>query len=303
MDIDRHIATLLNGGCLPERDLKLICDRAKEIFLEESNIQPVRAPVNVCGDIHGQFYDLQALMKEGGDIPSSNYIFIGDFVDRGYNSVETMEYLLCLKVKYPGNIMLLRGNHESRQCTQVYGFYEELLRKYGNSSPWRLFMDVFDCLPLGALIEGQILCVHGGLSPDMRTIDQIRTIDRKIEIPHEGPFCDLMWSDPEEVEYWAVNSRGAGFLFGAKVTKEFCRLNDLTLICRAHQLVMEGYKYWFPDQNLVTVWSAPNYCYRCGNIASILCLDENLNQNWKTFKEVPESAKSINPKSVLPYFL
>lgn len=170
MDIDRHIASLLNGGCLPERDLKLICERAKEIFLEESNVQPVRAPVNVCGDIHGmfcmnypgQFYDLQALIKEGGEIPGSNYIFIGDFVDRGYNSVETIEYLLCLKgtyamfsvVKYPGNVILLRGNHESRQCTQVYGFYEELLRKYGNASPWRLFMEVFDCLPLAALIEG-----------------------------------------------------------------------------------------------------------------------------------------------------
>lgn len=112
-------------------------------------------------------------------------------------------------------------------------------------------MDVFDCLPLAALIEGQILCVHGGLSPDMRTIDQIRTIDRKIEIPHEGAFCDLMWSDPEEVEYWAVNSRGAGYLFGAKVTKEFCRINDLTLICRAHQLVMEGYKYWFPVRSAI----------------------------------------------------
>jgi len=112
-----------------------------------------------------------------------------------------------------------------------------------------------------------------------------------------------MWSDPEDIDHWAINSRGAGYLFGAKVTKEFCRINNLDLICRAHQLVMEGYKFWFPDRNLVTVWSAPNYCYRCNNIASILCLDEQLNQEWKTFKEVPESAKSINPKNVLPYFL
>lgn len=140
-------------------------------------------------------------------------------------------------------------------------------------------MEVFDCLPLAALIEGSILCVHGGLSPDMRTIDQIRTIDRKvtnsekqIEIPHEGPFCDLMWSDPEEVEYWAVNSRGAGYLFGAKVTKEFCRLNDLTLICRAHQLVMEGYKYWFP------VCYINNLGLKFGN--SMVC-SQLLLQMWK----------------------
>lgn len=106
-------------------------------------------------------------------------------------------------------------------------------------------MEVFDCLPLAALVEGKVLCVHGGLSPDMRTIDQIRTIDRKVEIPHEGAFCDLMWSDPEDIDYWAINSRGAGYLFGGKVTKEFCRINDLTLIARAHQLVMEGYKFWF----------------------------------------------------------
>ena len=177
----------------------------KDILIEESNVTPVNAPVNVCGDIHGQFFDVLELFKQGGELPDSSYIFIGDFVDRGYNSVETFEYLMCLKIKYPEKIILLRGNHECRQITQVYGFYDEIVRKYGNPNPWKYCTDVFDYLPLGAIIEDKVFCVHGGLSPELRTIDQIRTIDRKNEIPHEGPFCDLMWSDPEDIEGWIIN--------------------------------------------------------------------------------------------------
>jgi serine/threonine-protein phosphatase 6 catalytic subunit len=240
----------------------------------------------VCGDIHGQFYDLMELFRTGGEIPGTNYVFMGDFVDRGHNSVESFELLMCLKARYPESITLLRGNHESRQITQVYGFYEECIRKYGNANPWKYCVEVFDYLNLAAIIDGSILCVHGGLSPDIRTLDQIRTFDRQVEIPHEGPFCDLMWSDPEEIETWAMSPRGAGFLFGYKVTSEFNHINGLELICRAHQLVMEGYKYHFPDKNLVTVWSAPNYCYRCGNVAAILSFDEDLEREFRMFREV-----------------
>jgi len=303
MDIDKCLELVKSGKCLPERDYKLLCDLAKEILSEESNVQPVQAPVNICGDIHGQFYDVLELFRVGGEIPDSSYVFIGDFVDRGYNSVETIQLLLCYKVKYPGRITLLRGNHESRQITQFYGFYEECQRKYGNINTWKYTTDLFDYLPIAAVVEGKVLCIHGGLSPDIKTLDQIRTIERKVEIPHEGPFCDLMWSDPEDIDTWAFNTRGAGWLFGAKVTKEFTRLNDLELICRAHQLVQEGYQFWFPDKNLVTVWSAPNYCYRCGNVASILKLDEKLEREWKIFNSVPESSQSQHPRNLLPYFL
>lgn len=209
----------------------------KEILIEENNVQPVRAPVTICGDIHGQFWDLLELFKKGGEIPETSYIFMGDFVDRGYNSVETFELLMALKVRYPASITLLRGNHESRQVTSVYGFYDEIIRKYGNSNPWKYCTEVFDYLGIAALVEGKFLCIHGGLSPDVKTVDQIRTISRWKEIPHEGPFCDLMWSDPEDIETWAMSPRGAGWLFGSKVTKEFNRINDFSLICRAHQLV------------------------------------------------------------------
>merc|ERR1712100_602553 len=207
-------------------------------------------------------------------------------------------------VKYPSHITLLRGNHESRQITVVYGCYDEIVKKYGNSNPWSYFIDVFDHLPLGAIVDGEVLCVHGGLSPEIKTIDQMRVIDRKVEIPHEGPFCDLMWSDPEDIETWAMSPRGAGWLFGSKVTTEFNHINDITLIARAHQLVMDGFKYWFKNQNLVTVWSAPNYCYRCGNVASILNVNEQLDKTFDIFHALrDQTTRAIPYKTLVPYFL
>ncbi|PON68145.1 Serine/threonine-specific protein phosphatase/bis(5-nucleosyl)-tetraphosphatase [Parasponia andersonii] len=282
---------------------RFLVSEVKEILIEESNVQPVNSPVTVCGDIHGQFHDLMKLFQTGGHVPETNYIFMGDFVDRGYNSLEVFTILLLLKARYPANITLLRGNHESRQLTQVYGFYDECQRKYGNANAWRYCTDVFDYLTLSAIIDGTVLCVHGGLSPDIRTIDQIRVIERNCEIPHEGPFCDLMWSDPEDIETWAVSPRGAGWLFGSRVTSEFNHINSLDLVCRAHQLVQEGLKYMFQDKGLVTVWSAPNYCYRCGNVASILSFNENMEREVKFFTETEENNQMRGPRTGVPYFL
>jgi len=304
-DIDKWIAEVEEKKKLSERDFHTLCDMVKDILGEESNVQPVSTPVTVCGDIHGQFPDLLELFKTGGSIADgTHYIFMGDYVDRGMYSLETLTYLLLLKVRYPDRITLLRGNHESRQITQVYGFYEECLTKYGSVNPWKWCTQVFDYLTVAALIDGRILCVHGGLSPDIRTIDQIRsTIPRKQEIPHDGAFCDLVWSDPEEVEGMTPSNRGAGYLFGASVVREFVEVNGLELVSRSHQLVQEGYKYFFPPDNfLVTVWSAPNYCYRCGNIAAIMEVDEKLGRNFKTFEAVDQPA-SVVERTSIPYFL
>merc|ERR1719284_2150608 len=186
MDIDNCIERIKNREILSEKELRIVCEKVKELLIEESNVQPVNSPVTICGDIHGQFFDLLELFKIGGELPGTNYIFIGDFVDRGYNSVETSELLLCLKVKYPSHITLLRGNHESRQITQVYGFYDECLRKYGNANPWKYCTEIFDYLTLSAIVENSIFCVHGGLSPDIKLLDQIRTIQRVQEIPRRG---------------------------------------------------------------------------------------------------------------------
>ncbi|KAK4640193.1 sporulation-induced protein [Podospora bellae-mahoneyi] len=350
---------------LPESVMKQLCEMVKEVLMEESNIQPVVTPVTICGDIHGQFYDLLELFRVAGGMPGDNnvqapqtvtavitsddieppseitdpklqkkvinsgpaqistdpnetivegdttteailppnegltqsadtkFVFLGDFVDRGYFSLETFTLLMCLKAKYPDRIVLVRGNHESRQITQVYGFYEECQQKYGNASVWKACCQVFDFLVLAAIVDGTVLCVHGGLSPEIRTIDQIRVVARAQEIPHEGAFCDLVWSDPEDIDTWAVSPRGAGWLFGDKVATEFNHVNGLKTIARAHQLVNEGYKYHFSERSVVTVWSAPNYCYRCGNVASIMTVDEQLNTKFSIFSAVPDDQRHV----------
>jgi len=222
---------------------------------------------------------------------------------------------LAYKIKYPENFFLLRGNHECSTINRIYGFYDECMRKYGNANPWKYCTEMFDYLTLSAVVDNSIFCVHGGLSPDIKLLDQIRTIDRVQEIPHEGAFGDLVWSDPEDIETWAVSPRGAGWLFGERPSRHFNRLNGLDLIARAHQLVQEGYKYMFLDSkqgedkdgeqvgSLVTVWSAPNYCYRCGNVASILDVDEQQRREFRIFREVPASAAAMPPRHLVPYFL
>lgn len=189
---------------------------------------------------------------------------MGDYVDRGYYSVETVTLLVALKLRYRDRLTILRGNHESRQITQVYGFYDECLRKYGNANVWRFFTDLFDFLPLTALIDNQvcdnnfygacssflpdfspsvllqIFCLHGGLSPSIDTLDHVRSIERVQEVPHEGPMCDLLWSDPDDRCGWGISPRGAGYTFGQDISEAFNHNNGLTLVARAHQLVMEG---------------------------------------------------------------
>ena len=278
---DKWYSQLQEGRILPESELKELCSKVKEILIEESNIITISPPVIICGDLHGQFYDLLELFKKsGGPPPEQKFIFLGDYIDRGSNSVETIELLICLKCLYPDKTVLIRGNHESRNISFIYGFYDEINRKYGNSQPWKLFNEIFDLMPLCAVIDKNIFCVHGGLSPLITTIDQIRLINRKGEIPHEG----AIW-------------------FGYKVTNEFNQINGVELICRAHQLAGEGIKYWFKEKNLVTIWSCPNYCYRCGNKAGIIKLDKNKQRTSITFDSVPKSKESATIKTLVPYFL
>ena len=297
--IDGIIEKLTNLELPQESDISRLCSLYREIAMEESNIQRVSAPVTVVGDLHGQFHDLLELVELNGKPPTVGYLFLGDFVDRGFYSLETLLLLVCWKIRFPDKITLVRGNHESRQVTQVYGFYDECVRKFGSAKVWRLCTEMFDYLVLGALIpEAGVFCVHGGLSPSFETLDEIRRIDRKREVPSEGPFCDIMWSDPEEMEAsWAISPRGAGYLFGGDVVEKFNHANDLQVIARAHQLVMEGYKWMF-DESLVTVWSAPNYCYRCGNVAAVMNVTET-DIKFLTFEAAPIDENALPPMALV----
>jgi serine/threonine-protein phosphatase 4 catalytic subunit len=302
-DVQAIIESLRRVEHIPEKQVEQLCNRARDIFMEEDNVEVVYAPVTLCGDLHGQFYDVLELFRQGGEVPTTSYIFMGDFVDRGFNSVETLLLLLALKVRWPDRITLLRGNHESRQVTQVYGFYDECLRKYGSVNVWRMCTELFDYITLSAVVEGQVFCVHGGLSPSINTLDQIRCIDRRQEVPSDGPMADLLWSDPEDVQGWGVSPRGAGYIFGQDTVAQFNRVNGLTLIARAHQLVMEGFKSMFND-TLVTVWSAPNYVYRCGNVASMLEISEKMERRIKFFEACPTEQRGICAKQPpCEYFL
>ena len=175
-DLDRQIEQLKRCEYLKESEVKALCAKAREILVEEGNVEEIASPVTICGDIHGQFYDLLELFKVGGEPPETNYLFMGDFVDRGFYSVETMLLLLAMKVRYPDRIILIRGNHESRQITQVYGFYDECLRKYGSVNVWRYCTEIFDYLSLAATIDSKIFCVHGGLSPSINTLDDVSCV-------------------------------------------------------------------------------------------------------------------------------
>jgi len=302
LNIDKYIEKLLECEFLPASDVKALCEKAKEILNEEPNVVHVRSPVTVCGDIHGQFYDLMELFKIGGMPPDTSYLFMGDYVDRGYHSVETISLLLAFKIKFRQRITLLRGNHEARAVTQQYGFYDECQRKYGNINVWKYFTELFDYLPLTATVDDQVFCLHGGLSPNITTLDQINSINRVQEIPHEGPMCDLLWSDPSDSSGWGYSYRGAGFLFGQDISEQFNHTNGLKLIARAHQLMEDGYSKNH-DGNVVTVFSAPNYCYRCGNQAAIMEIDEHMNINYLQFEQAPNQKEDVIQKRVPDYFL
>lgn len=170
-------------GSITEPEVKFLTDKAIEILVNETNVQFVRAPVTVCGDVHGQLHDLIELFRIGGDIPSTNYLFLGDYVDRGYYSVETISLLLALKVRYKERITLTRGNHESERITKIYGFYDECERKYGNENVWKMFVNLFNYLPLTAIIENKIFSLHGGLSPTVSKLDEIRKLERVNDVP------------------------------------------------------------------------------------------------------------------------
>jgi diadenosine tetraphosphatase ApaH/serine/threonine PP2A family protein phosphatase len=275
------------GEIIAEDTVSDIVDRLILILVTEENLILVQSPCVICGDIHGQYEDLKLLFSKSEEDNSGTltkrYVFMGDYVDRGRYSLNTFLLLATHKIERPTEFWLLRGNHESRQVTQQYGFNQEILSKYGHTGIWWRIMQCFDLLPVAALVANECFAVHGGLSPEGVLLSQVNGFDRRREIPSEGIAADLAWSDPEEVQAqsWRPNPRGSGYIFGAKDVKQFTHLNRLVLVARSHQLVQEGIRWYFQDPGttrdppgrLVDVWSAPNYGYTSGNKATFLTVD------------------------------
>ncbi|KAG5834921.1 hypothetical protein ANANG_G00266680 [Anguilla anguilla] len=312
---------------LQENEIRGLCLKSREIFLSQPILLELEAPLKICGDIHGQYYDLLRLFEYGGYPPESNYLFLGDYVDRGKQSLETICLLLAYKIKYPENFFLLRGNHECASINRIYGFYDECKRRY-NIKLWKTFTDCFNCLPIAAIVDEKIFCCHGacGLkedqpeaagdmpaqtemsvqadfpgpqAPDLQSMEQIRRIMRPTDVPDQGLLCDLLWSDPDkDVLGWGENDRGVSFTFGAEVVAKFLHKHDLDLICRAHQVVEDGYEF-FAKRQLVTLFSAPNYCGEFDNAGAMMSVDETLMCSFQILKPAekkkPNSSRPVTP--------
>jgi len=270
---------------IAEAQLKLLCSTAREIFLGQSAMLELEAPLKICGDIHGQYHDLLRLFEYGGFPPDSNYLFLGDYVDRGKQSLETITLLFAYKIKYPENFFLLRGNHECASITRIYGFYDECKRRH-NIRVWKQFCDVFNCLPVSALVDEKIMCMHGGLSPELTNLQQVHRLVRPTDVPDTGVICDLLWADPDkDIAGWAESDRGVSFIFGPDVVTNFLQKWDMDLICRAHQVVEDGYEF-FAKRQLITLFSAPNYCGEFDNAGAMMSIDDTLMCSFKVLKPV-----------------
>jgi serine/threonine-protein phosphatase PP1 catalytic subunit len=270
-------------------EIRYILSKSRQIFLEQPTLLKLSPPVKIVGDIHGQFHDLIRIFNCCGYPPHSNYLFLGDYVDRGEKSLETILLLLCYKIKYPENFFMLRGNHESANITKIYGFYDECKRRLGSNKLWRSFIDVFNTLPIAAVINEKIFCVHGGLSPQLEDFKQIQDIKRPTDVPDKGLLADLLWSDPDalvknfSLTNWPKNDRGVSFCFGKKHVDYFCSKFKLDLIVRGHMVVEDGYEF-FNKRKLVTVFSAPNYCGEFNNFGAIMSVDKTLYCSFELIK-------------------
>eukprot|EP00759_Apiculatamorpha_spiralis_P039175 PhF_6_TR38087/c0_g1_i1/m.56801/K06269/PPP1C; serine/threonine-protein phosphatase PP1 catalytic subunit len=275
---------------LSRKDVSDLLDATRNIFMAQPILLEVKAPLILCGDIHGQFNDLIRLFDMNGWPPTQNYLFLGDYVDRGKHSVATLCLLFAFKVQYPDNFFLLRGNHECASINRIYGFYDEVKRLF-DVKLWKHSTDVFNCMPVCALIEEAIFCTHGGLSPELSSFDQIRKIQRPTDVPDTGLLCDLLWSDPDaDAKGWRDTDKGVSYTFGADVVQRFCDKFQVDLCVRAHQVVEEGYEF-FAGRKLVTVFSAPNYCGEFDNSGAVMKVDDTLTCSFTILKPSLKKAK------------
>lgn len=287
---------------LTASDIRELCDASERIFREEPTVLELHAPIKIFGDLHGQFGDLMRLFEEygtpstAGDITYIDYLFLGDYVDRGSHSLETICLLLALKIEHPRNVHLIRGNHEAHDINALFGFRLECLERLGDEQGvfvWRCINELFNFLPLAATIENKILCMHGGIGRSINKVEQISAIPRPVTMEDGGPvLMDLLWSDPttnDAVQGVQPSPRGPGLVtFGPDRVKDFCKNNNLQMIVRAHECVMDGFER-FAQGHLITLFSATNYCGTAGNAGAILVLGRDLVMVPKLIHPLPPS--------------
>uniref|UniRef100_A0A7E4UZ95 Serine/threonine-protein phosphatase n=1 Tax=Panagrellus redivivus TaxID=6233 RepID=A0A7E4UZ95_PANRE len=303
IDIDRFIDNMMNIGkpnsgistSISEQDIMDLLLGVKELFMEQPMMLELDPPLAVCGDIHGQLTDLLRIFGKAGFPNTTNYLFLGDYIDRGRMNLEVILMLFAFKIKYPNNFFLLRGNHETQLVNRIYGFYEELNRRYKSPRMYHTFQDVFNCMPLSALIGDRILCMHGGLSPDLYKGDSLKVLKDLVrplpDPPNPSLPLDLLWADPDHTtDEFKFSIRGVSCTFGPKVVNAVCSKFNIDLICRAHQVVQDGYEF-FNNRKLVTIFSAPHYCGQFDNAAAVMIVNKELQCSFKVFRPKFPNAK------------
>ena len=289
--IDHLVSKFWNGELPTPVEMKYVIELTTKVLSDEPNILELEGPITVCGDIHGQFEDMLEIFNICGLPPYTKYLFLGDYVDRGSNSIEVLVTLFVLKCMFPKKIWLLRGNHETRETTLLYGFAEECRIRY-SSEVYNWFVEVFAYLPLSAIVGDRIFCVHGGISSQLERLSQISNIERPVNVYEASLVQDLLWADPNPtIRGFQKSNRGTSFIFGSDAADEFLEKFDFDLVCRSHQAVVDGYDFPFlPSRKVVTIFSAVNYFQDQQNRPAIMSVNEKLECSFKF----------LNQKSALP---
>lgn len=303
LDIDKLILTVKDGNIPPAEDIFLLANIVRPILNAEPNVLKLDPPLKICGDSHGQLYDCLQMFELSPPIPQTRYLFLGDYVDRGAFSIELLTLLLCYKAKYPNDFFLLRGNHETSSVNSEYGFENEIEAKYGNFDVFTVCNHIFQSLPIAAVVDKRLFCIHGGICPQLERVEQLDELDRHLEPDYTGLLCNCLWSDPSDtVRQWKRSDRRSGYLFNEEHVTKFLETNKLQSVIRSHEMV-DGFRSQF-NGKVITVWNAPNYCYVCGNNGSFMLVGDSPDKDsFVVFPPMPEVKRKRPIITESPYFL
>lgn len=298
-DIDLIISKILSAknsskniqNFLSRDEIEYLCLNSQDLLLNEPCLLELETPINLVSNTQGQFDDLIAIFEYCGHPPCANYLFLGDYADKGRQGLETICLLLAYKIKYPRNVFILRGNHECSSTGRIYGFYHEIKTRYC-VKVWVAFVRVFNCMPIAAVVDEKIFCVHGGLSPELKSVEQIKNIKRPTDIPDSGLICDLLWGIYDKtIECWDTNSAGVSYNFGRVIVSKFLSSHNYSLLCTASEILDEGFEY-DSEAKILKLFSTPGHYSNLSNNGAVLTIDSFLNFSFHIFKP---KKKNQNP--------